>query len=498
MNRPLSVLAARTDYLKSVLDQIQAGQILTSVCNCLDASTELGDAVYFDSVSSTMKKALAAFDTEYDQDGGLVASARSYVAGFIIEKTTPISGVLWIGGLLTDSSIIEVITGTVWPKDLFWLSATDAGKVTNTKQVPTSLCLQGIGNSKLMMLERRVTWANHTHQVFSMTESWLVSPETEPAFEGMAIPAGAVYGYDIASDVQLHEIFQIIPEAVRVFADGQLLTGNEIAVTVDNIWWMLASPVPTEFVNFTVTVIIPFSFGEPIIRSAYTNTPDDLELQAVQGRLSVDQKPWISGSSAPAARAVSQISGRTKSFTPVVSQLAGAGGLVVTTDSEGRAVVSDERGLEVLVEPQIVNLNNAIEATDGIYTYYAFPATRTCTMIGRIALPRFDSTITVEAQLIAEVEGLQVGAFPDLFGEVIVLPAADGVTPVPMPVAWGSPLTLAGKAIAANNMDLLSTVEADWVPVTSEGLVYLRLTAAVSAVDLNIMRFGIKLKQVNP
>jgi hypothetical protein len=152
MNRPLSVLAARTDYLKSVLDQIQAGKILTSTCNCLDASTELGDAVYFDPVSSTMKKALAAFDTAYDQDGGLVPSVRSYVAGFIIEKTTPVSGVLWIGGLLTDPSIVEVITGTVWPTDLFWLSATVAGKVTSTKQVPTALCLQGIGNSKLMMM----------------------------------------------------------------------------------------------------------------------------------------------------------------------------------------------------------------------------------------------------------------------------------------------------------------------------------------------------------
>ena len=492
MNKPLQALIDRTDYLKQQLDQVTAGENLIGSFTNLDEDTAVGDAVYLDPDTETVKRALSGFAPEFAQDGSFRLATSGYVLGIVVEKTNSTSGRIWITGTITDQDLADDALGVSADPGVYRLSMTNHGELTADEQELDILVIQYHGGGVMTMFDKRASIPNHIHQTYLLEESWLL--ESDSAFDNMEKPAGATYGYDIANDANMQRIFATVPGSIRIFGDGQLLAETEVTSNLDNIWWVDAVSVPTDYTVLEATITMPYTFGEPVLRGARTDTPDEILLSADQGILTANMQTWQTGDDTPDGTAIRSIVGRTYKTVPVVTDVGVLGDLQKSTDSEGKVTISLGLGLNSFIEPQIVNLNNAIEETDGYYVYYAIPAGRDAKMLGRISLPFFQDA-ELEAAVVAEVQGLSGGgAIPALNVNARAVDYAD--TEQSLPSSWAESFTLPTPAISVNSQLVVEADSGDRFNVTSRGTIFLEIGYDTPSEDIKITRFGVVLYTV--
>lgn len=487
MNKPLQSLIDRTDWLKQQVEQMTAGQNLIGTFDNLDSETVVGDAVYVDDTGE-VKKALAGFSTEFAADGSFRLARSGYVLGIVIEKTNATSGTVFTMGTMQSQSLADDALGAGAAPGIYRLSMTNDGELTDDEQELDILVVQYHGAGVMTLFDKRAAIPNHIHQTYVLDQAWLV--ESDSSFDEMEKPAGATYGYDIFNDANMLRIFATVPGAVRIFGDGVLLAETEVIGNEDNLWWVTAGTDPTDYAVLTATITMPYTFGEPVLRGARTDNPDEILLSALQGILTVNLTDWTYEDVAAIGKAVVAFDGRTAKRSPVVSEVAVVGDLQETTNqATGLVTLSLGQGINTFIEPQIVNLNNAIEANDGYYTYYALPADRDSFMLGRISLPYF-SGATLQATIVAEVQGLAAGgAIPALAVSYAVQPYQDVATP--MPSAWDASITLPTDVIPANNGKIVAAVAT--FAVTSKGAIHIKLGFDTPTEDIKITRFGVIL-----
>jgi hypothetical protein len=489
MNKPLQDLIERTDWLKSQVDQITAGENLIATYADMDETTAVGEAVYIDPNTGTVKQALAGFKNEYAQDGSLRLSDSGYVLGIVIEKLNATSGRVWINGTIEDQTLADATLGVSADPGIYRLSMTNNGELTPAEQELDILVIQYAGNGVMTLFDKRAAIPNHMHQTYILTETWLL--ESNSQFDEMVKPSGATYGYDLASDADIQRIFSGPASLVRIYGDGKLLLETEVLSNEDNIWWVDAVTVPTDYTDLEAVITTPYTFGEPILRGARTDTPDEITLSAEQGILTTNMKPWVEEVGPAQDTAVGSVNGRTATIVPVVSSVGVLGDLEKAEDGNGGVVISLGLGLNSFIEPKIVNLNNAIEVTDGYYVYYALPAGRDAKMLGRISIPYFQDA-NLEAAVVAEVQGLSGGgAIPALNVNYRTIEFSD--TEKALPSSWEGAFTLPTPAITANNQLVVEADGGDRFNVTSKGTVFLELGFDTPSEDLKITRFGVVL-----
>jgi len=487
MNRPLQALIDRTDYLKEQLDQVTAGQNLVGTFVNMDSATAVGDAVYVDPDDGSVKQALSGFAPEFAADGSFRLADSGYVLGIVIEKLNATSGRVWLNGTLEDQTIADASLGVSADTGTYRLSMTNAGELTSTEQDLDILVVQYHGGGVMTMFDKRAAIPNHIHQTYSLKEAWL--PISDPQFDDMEKPAGMTHGYDIASDAAMQRIFATVPGSIRIFGDGVLLWTTETVNNLDNIW--ANADLSLSYTILEATITLPYSFGEPILRGARTDTPDEIELSAIQGILTANMKDWTTESGTPDGTAVQSIAGRTSTITPVVTGIATVGDIEKSESSQGLVTLSLGLGLNSFIEPQIVNLNNAIEVSDGYYVFYALPAGRDSAMLGRISLPYFQDA-NLAAAVVAEVHGLGGGgAIPAL--SINYSAREYAATEQAMPSAWDGSFTLPTDSISANTAKIVEADVGDRFNITSKGTIFLELGYDTPSEDIKITRFGVVL-----
>ncbi len=489
MNKPLNDLIERTDWLKSQVDQITAGENLIATYADMDSNVSVGDTVYIDPDTGTINQALARFKNEYAQDGSLRLSDSGYVLGIVIEKLNATSGRVWINGTIDDQSLADASLGVSADPGVYRLSMTNAGELTDAEQELDILVVQYAGNGVMTLFDKRAAIPNHMHQTYILPETWLI--ESNVQFDDMVKPAGATYGYDLASDADMQRIFSGPASLVRIYGDGKLLLETEVLSNEDNLWWVDGVTVPTDYTVLEAVIVTPYTFGEPILRGARTDTPDELSLAAEQGILTVNMKDWDISAGTPSNVAIKSLSGRSAETTPNVSSVGVLGDLEKVEDGNGGVVISLGLGLNSFIEPKIVNLNNAIEVTDGYYVYYALPAGRDANMRGRISIPFFQDA-NLAAAVVAEVQGLEAGgAIPAL---VINYRTIEYSSPEqPLPSSWEGSFVLPTPVITANNQLVVEADILDRFNVTSKGTVFLEIGFDSPSEDIKITRFGVVL-----
>ena len=494
MNQPIQALIDRTDYLKSMLDQIASGKRLTSQCNKISADAVQGDAVYFDLDTGLFQPGLAKWSDTLGEDGSLNAAPSSLILGFVLSKDTATSGVIGLYGEIDDPDVITAIFGATPVPGLYFLSPVDAGKVTQTEPTVKVPAIFYTYEGRAIILENKAWGPNHIHKTFMMAQEWLVV--SDPEFADMVVPAGAIYGYDIGSDYNLKSLFSIFPGAVKLSADGMILYADSVVVNDDNIWWVGAGD-PNAVVNMECYSMIPFSYGEPILRGAKTDFPLELTISALQGMLTINPVPWSSGGIAPSGVAVSSVNGKIYTLTPVISALkAGPGALVNVNLLTGNAVVSLDRMVEALIDAEIVDLSNAVQVADDPYILFSLPADRVSYLLGRNAIPKLGTDVTFAAAAFMMAKGIQGGTV----GSPINFPALSvTLTFVPSPKAGAVPLASAivqNTAFATfpsvqDTLYYAETPAGDRIPVTGEGTLSVRIDGAADAYDKDLLRFGI-------
>lgn len=493
MNKPLLEIISRTDWLKQQVDQITAGRNLVALYDSVDDTVEVGDPVYLETSTGTLKKALAKFAGEFAVDGSLRLAESGYVLGIVTEKPNATTAKVFTNGTIVDQVLADSAFGVSADAGTYRLSMTIAGELTSDEQDIDILVAQYDGAGGITLMDKRAAIPNHIHQAYLLEQNWLVVADS--SFDDMEKPAGATHGYDISNDPNMQRIFGTIAGHVRVFGDGTLATDDILIANKDNIWSFIGDPTVTYTETIEASAILPYSYGEPLLRGAKSNTPEELLLSALQGILTVDMAPWAYEDVAAVGKAVTAFDGRTAQRVPVITSVNAVGDILAPVNPvTGEMTLSLGQGINTFLEPAIVNLNNAIEANDGYYTYYALPADRDSFMLGRISLPYFSSG-TLMAAIVAEVVGQSGGgAFPALTVSHITKPYP--VTDESRPSAWDATFALPTPTVAANNGRIIEADVGNRFAVTSRGTVYLKVEFDTPSEDIKITRFGVILYTV--
>jgi len=271
-NRPTSGLAQRTQYLYDRLQAMAAGEALFAHDVPIEEDAEIGDAVYYDDVTQTYRRALAAveLDTEF---GWYAPTKSSYAVGLVYSKADVGIGSICTAGTLRSFDLTNVIeVGSPTDAGPLFLSMQTPGKLTNQKPPVGIYILYNRGDGTIHitplpkdMLEDHIHHKNalvaapagyadcviygsgEVHQVVNPDSSvlgWL--PADDPSFNGLA-PAGAKFGYNLAEDEALLKVWPPQPlDSCHIEVNrgngyqGLLLNGNHPDVIIDahGIWWM--------------------------------------------------------------------------------------------------------------------------------------------------------------------------------------------------------------------------------------------------------------------
>lgn len=497
LNIPINDLIQRTDNLYERLNQVtdRNSMIIESV----DISPDIDgcSVVYWNAEQDFYDRGKAVWSTTHGPNGELQIAESGMIQGIILN--VPVDGVgdILTGGTytLTDAQKLKLFGPGEPDEGLYFLSAVDEGTVTNVKPATPVPVLYYTGLNRITVAIGAPPEHNHIHKNYTMAEAWLGA--ANPQFDDMDIPAGAVWGYDRASDAQVDELFMTYPGDFVITVDGVI--DGLFLVNSDNIWYMDAVD-PNGFTDIQLFVSVPYNYGQPIIRAIQT-TEDDLDIQGENGVVTINVKPWEPQASALSGEAVSYVNGREYGVTPVVSAIYPQGDSinVYKNPSTGEYVLSAGNPGIGNVYAEVVNLNNAMQVTDGDYILLTFPENRTSSMVGKIPVPKLNeiSGFHYEIKAFAELKGMDdSGTFPEITVKLVYLQEATVSTPTGLgtPTIVNTEILEEAAALSTNKYYKRSEAA---MSITGPGTVYVTLSMSDTGDgNKNLFDFGIFVELV--
>lgn len=278
--RPDRTMEARTNYLKEVLDSIEAGRALLLRDQKVRADVLPGQPVFWNTSTQQYEPAQAV--VYHDTDTGAFVTAPSADAtGMVLDKHVGNTADIVLWGMVQFDSLANAIDGDVTP-GRYYLSASQAGKLVLQRPpvtVPVCLVLGPLDACDehtwvFVQPYQREFLENHIHLQFDLVprpagdhvppapggihvitnadserQGWL--PADDPSFGGMA-PTGAKFGYNIAAHAGLSRTWPPVPASAVVLEmhkEGmghdpshidtlQRVGGNFVRFDIHGIWWM--------------------------------------------------------------------------------------------------------------------------------------------------------------------------------------------------------------------------------------------------------------------
>lgn len=437
VNVPVNQLAERTDYLKAVLDNVTASEFNFLSNMYVSAVAEVGNAVYWDADNKRFGRTLAGWDDNLSPYGSLLPSQSSYMAGILVSKHTGDTGAVIISGYIADFQNIEALFGEASPEaGIYYVSADVPGQLTPIAPPMTIPAVMYDGMGNILFLPTGSIVSQHDHHEYDLLSSmWL--PATDAYFPNMEIPADAMWGYDVDSaPAELNSLFTLYTGTGTfvLWESGTVLNETYIEFTRENVW-IKSVDAPEE--KIVAHIAYPNSHGPSIIRAATTDTPAYLKLVDVNGLLTVTRKPIeTSAVDNSSYIVVKDIADNVMSKGPVVTKITPGPGITLLSedlDGHGSCVVGLYSETDRIVDADIINLNNAIQRTDGGLVYSVFPADRDSSMTLVANAGRWEGTdrrLKVKLWMRGPLTGNPTT--PSFSLEVFVFPAASiNGTPVP-------------------------------------------------------------------
>lgn len=281
-NRSSNDLFQNQLYFKSVLDSIDAGRALIIRNQSIQADLPPGTPVYMDS-AYIWRPALS--ELVNDPTSTLfVLTEKAYVAGVVNSLSSSTVGDIAIAGqAIFSADILDLVEGA-YSEGIYYLSPTYPGMITASKGVAPvrvgiingpdaagdysfilnpdpRVQLESHGHYRMILedapagepscvpgkddflwgeLEQDGPYPGVIHTVVNADasiEGWL--PADDSTFDGLTVPAGAKFGYNIQADSDLLEIWPPMPvDQVYIEVDGVGETDDLVVVNTDGIWWM--------------------------------------------------------------------------------------------------------------------------------------------------------------------------------------------------------------------------------------------------------------------
>jgi hypothetical protein len=288
-------LEGRTNYLREIIESIEAGNLIGVRDQPLHPDVIAGTAVYWDSQNSNFDKALAGVIND-PASGQFITTEASNVVGICVGKTGPTTGMIALLGMtrMSQEALANMIVGEVAP-GRYYLSGTEAGKLVRQRPAvtvavvylhgPTDACEEDswvyINPCMKDFLEDHVhlqfclapfpagdhvrpTGPDDCHGIINPDATkpgWL--PADHESFQGKA-PAGAFFGYNLAAHPELSRAWPPIPPGSSVLEMYHPLEGHEdefqglervpseyLRIDKNGIWWCTCCygkvPWPVDF-----------------------------------------------------------------------------------------------------------------------------------------------------------------------------------------------------------------------------------------------------------
>ena len=282
VNRPLSQLDQRLRAVVELLDATLTGSAIYARGVTVEAAAAVGMPVYFNATTQQFERGLAQLAAH--QPGGLLATAdSSQIWGIVFEKQDATTADLLLAGYATVD--LTAAIGSAPVAGTYYLSSSSAGQLVNARPPISVPVLRSDGDGNVYVVPQFADFLDrHTHYKFPLVclpagdtvpplvghphvitspsdllTGWL--PASDPSFNGLA-PPGAVFGYNIAADLKLSEVWPPLPvdSAYLEFDRGLdyhaglqgVPQGHNHLVVIDRngIWWLSDCygnvPWPTE------------------------------------------------------------------------------------------------------------------------------------------------------------------------------------------------------------------------------------------------------------
>jgi len=274
-------LEARTNYLKAVIDAIEAGQLLVRREQAVAVDVVEGDAVYWDDENKRFDRALAGV-VENEEVNSLLPTASSDCLGICVTKESSTAGTIGLVGMVQVSNDVleSMIDGTTAP-GRYYLSSANPGKLVSQRPPVSVAVLYVLGPADdcetaswvYINPQMRDFLEDHIHYEFDLTAEpagthtppsagnphtitsadsaqmgWL--PADDASFNGNA-PEGAMFGYNMAAHTALNNVWPPVPISAAIiemhqpslteierFEGLERVPSDYITIDKFGIWWM--------------------------------------------------------------------------------------------------------------------------------------------------------------------------------------------------------------------------------------------------------------------
>lgn len=478
----------------------------------LAEASQVGSLVYYDKDNAVYAPALAGLLGEPGTQGQSVETPASRVVGMVIERydnqngdTNNIVGTLLLGGMWTSVAAATACLGAGATPGTYYLSPYTAGMATldpGTHLRQPVLTYMGQGQFSLNMFY--MAHDNHWHGSITLGNHWTAwtaedtnpnKPATRPRVPADSdtgtVQTGAWMWYDTSEDLDALGIGDLSQRTTAVFMNGLLQISDNILsagfyIDYGKLWYKGNTAPGGNIVLFNH---FPFAYGSPVIRDV-ESTNDALTLYKRNGLVQMTMNDFVVGSTVRNPYAMSAITGRTITRTPVITGLAAGPGTDIQVASNGIATISNKSAIGYPMDAYNVNVNGATVTSDGIWTYFMFPKGRAgASLIINMPITGIGSDTVVKVS----VWGWGVGASATFDTFIYTVPDsyADGNHSLPGVPQASIPLSFSGGS-------LLYAETGDGVEMQGSGMAFARvqLTAA-PASDVRLMRLGFKLTVVS-
>jgi hypothetical protein len=372
---------------------------------------------------------------------------------------------------------ISLATGASPATGLWYLSHLEAGKLTRNRPPFAVPAVTLSSDTKYWITPQGGDPHAHQHLVFvlnpepageasgspyTFSEEWPDFPGWLPAdsevFADKTVPEGAAFGYNIAADGDLSQIWPPNPvSTAKIFFNGSLVRPEQCIIDNDGIWWMTnctdnvpfgqrlsdcagdAIGCPPNFCGEHVELHIANLSGltaDAYVTQLLAESPVKVVncstgLAATRGHLKVLLEALVestlaSGSVMPAF-ALTDVNRTTKYLAPTVSGVRASGNAAATgtgdayTDDEGNVwqtggvlIHVDDTGDSREGSVELAQLTGVGHASVSGNLYYVMPPAKTSAIRGRIALPTLSFPSPATMYLTFWIVGDAAGALPQL------------------------------------------------------------------------------------
>lgn len=503
----------RTNHLKERLDAMEAGSALVRYDQSVDPDLLPGRPLYLSDSGVWLAATVEASD-----EGGTIAAVteKGAALGALLRVTSVGTGDVLLSGYAEISdehmeaacSPQEPQEGPVWLGSAGGLSFLPSGLsilLGYVKQAESGWLLFWHGAPS-------GTLYDHIHLRFELApimdeasvpgdsfpgSGWL---ETD-SFPGVTPPAGAAYGYMVAEHADLSAVWPPIPVGTAaVYVDGLEVTGAQVIVNEDGIWWMDEGTDPDDYARITL-LITQYGHGSPAIvnsivsDSAILNVKDKAGETASIGHLRLSlanpKETTNNDTSSAVVRSLNLATGEAV-LGHAVTAIKSGGGIVITGDDagngyrKGRVTLVGSGSIARDMDVEVVALDRAEERIVSGHTLLVFPANTLCSIRGSFRIDDIPGTLSVRI-------GVVVAA---LWGTVTVATSAPtlGVRIVPvatstaatLPIGADTVVEMTGPETIGNGKYALLTSDA--ISVTAGAVVQFTLSRGNTAGVFGVLQ----------